>query len=197
MTRSGDALPTLPSAPVPPAPGLFQRLPRALPAVVFLVAGGMALLAYLALPWETQTCFAVIVRSDPTCPAYAAAHSLYAVDSYGPMGSKELHWPLTAYLMAQLAYFGPAVLCLFAGLSALAAHRSVPWRRASVALGAIGGLTGTMSWMVIVFVLGLGSALSVHAAVGFYVALASFALALLGAIVLLRRYAHQFDLAAR
>src|SRR5262245_14552840 len=90
MTLSSDAVPT---APVPPTPGLFQRFPPALPAVVFLAAGGMALLAYLALPWATQTCYAFEVQNDPTCPAWAAAHPIYPADSYGLFGSSVVGQP--------------------------------------------------------------------------------------------------------
>src|SRR5215813_650079 len=62
-----------PSAPHVPVPGLFQRLSRAVPAVLFLVGGGAVLLAYLALPWGTQACDQELVQFEP-----AYCHALLA-----------------------------------------------------------------------------------------------------------------------
>src|SRR5262249_7976973 len=140
-------------------PGRFQRLSRALPAVLFLVGGAMALLAYLVLPWVQLSCYEYILRAnnDTTrdCLAVAAAHQLYPIDYLGPLGRVELSQPPAAYLTTQLAYFGPAVLCLLAVRPALEAHRSMPWRRAGLALGTIGGLYGLISVPIVGFYVAL------------------------------------------
>ena len=107
------------------------------------------------------------------------------------MGSEEVHLPLVNYLTAQVAYFGPAVLCLLAALLALVAHRSAFWCRAGVALGMLGGFSGLTSAQFVAHLVGLSGYEGTHkeGAVGFYVALAGVALTLFGATLLWSRSA--------
>jgi hypothetical protein len=117
-----------------PGPSVAQRIIRAQPAVLLLVGGALALLAYLALPWALRVCPDDITWGTDAiandCLALTGSyagygtHPLYAVDLYGPMGSAMLGLPLTPYLLAQVAYLGPAVLCLLAVFPALVARRA-------------------------------------------------------------------------